>query len=164
MPLDLTDDKSTLVQVMAWCRQATNHYLNQCWPRSPTSYGVTRPQWVKDHEDTTLKTGIHNADEKCNRYISGEKKRPLQRINKLFGGEMHIFSKFYAFYDHGMQNYIYFVWAIWFKWTNVYHRVISRCTKFVAVYFYNYLHHFRMSFTDVAVKILSNHNCHNMYI
>ena len=23
MPLDLTDDKSTLVQVMAWCRQAT---------------------------------------------------------------------------------------------------------------------------------------------
>ena len=28
--LDLTDDKSTLVQVMAWCRQATSHYLNQC--------------------------------------------------------------------------------------------------------------------------------------
>ena len=26
MPLDLTDDKSTLVQVMAWCRQATSHY------------------------------------------------------------------------------------------------------------------------------------------
>ena len=24
MPLDLTDDKSTLVQVMAWCRQATD--------------------------------------------------------------------------------------------------------------------------------------------
>ena len=34
MPLDLTDDKSTLVQVMAWCRQATSHYLSQCWPRS----------------------------------------------------------------------------------------------------------------------------------
>ena len=27
MPLDLSDDKSTLVQVMAWCRQATSHYL-----------------------------------------------------------------------------------------------------------------------------------------
>ena len=25
MPLDLTDDKSTLVQVMAWCRQAASH-------------------------------------------------------------------------------------------------------------------------------------------
>ena len=32
--LDLTDDKSTLVQVMAWCHHATSHYLNQCWPRS----------------------------------------------------------------------------------------------------------------------------------
>ena len=49
MPQDLTDDKPTLVQVMAWCHQATTHYLNQCWPRSPTPYGVTRPQWVKVH-------------------------------------------------------------------------------------------------------------------
>ena len=44
--LDLTDDKSTLVQVMAWGRQATSHYLSQCWPRSMLPYGVTRPQWV----------------------------------------------------------------------------------------------------------------------
>ena len=49
MPQDLTDDKSTLVQVMAWCRLATSHYLNQCWPRFPMPYGVTRPQWVKTH-------------------------------------------------------------------------------------------------------------------
>ena len=46
MPLDLTDDKSTLVQVMAWCRQATSHYLSQCWPRSMLPNDVTRPQWV----------------------------------------------------------------------------------------------------------------------
>ena len=46
MPLDLTDHKSTLVQVMAWCRQATSHYLNQCWHRSLPPYGVTRPHWV----------------------------------------------------------------------------------------------------------------------
>ena len=46
MPQDFTDVKSTLVQVMAWCRQATSHYLNQCWPRSSMPYGVTRPQWV----------------------------------------------------------------------------------------------------------------------
>ena len=32
---------------MAWCRQATSHYLSQCWPRSRSPYGVTRPQWVK---------------------------------------------------------------------------------------------------------------------
>ena len=45
-PLDLTDDKPTLVQVMAWCRQVTSHYLNQCWHRSMWPYGGTRPQWV----------------------------------------------------------------------------------------------------------------------
>ena len=28
---DLVDGKSTLVKVMALCRQATNHYLNQRW-------------------------------------------------------------------------------------------------------------------------------------
>ena len=42
----ITDDQSTLVQVMAWCRQATSHYLSQCWPRSKSPYGVTRGQWV----------------------------------------------------------------------------------------------------------------------
>ena len=47
MSLNLTDDKSTLVQVMAWCRQATSHYLSQCWTRTLSPYGVTRPQWVK---------------------------------------------------------------------------------------------------------------------
>ena len=46
MSMDLTD-KSTLVQVMACCHQATSHYLSQCWPRSMSPYGVTRPQWVK---------------------------------------------------------------------------------------------------------------------
>ena len=46
MPQDLTDDKSTSVQVTAWCHQATSHYLSQCWPRSMSPNGVTRPQWV----------------------------------------------------------------------------------------------------------------------
>ena len=47
MALDFSDDQSTLVQVMAWCRQAASHCLSQCWPRSMSPYGVTRPQWVK---------------------------------------------------------------------------------------------------------------------
>ena len=38
---------SILFQVMAWCRQATSHYLSQCWPRSMSPYGVIRPQWLK---------------------------------------------------------------------------------------------------------------------
>ena len=40
------NEKSTLVQVMAWCRQATSHYLSQCWPRSMSPCCVTRPQGV----------------------------------------------------------------------------------------------------------------------
>ena len=36
-----------LVQVKAWCRQATGHYLSRCWLSSLTPYGVTTPQWVK---------------------------------------------------------------------------------------------------------------------
>ena len=33
--------------VMAGCNQATSHYLSQCWPRSLSPHGVTRPQWIK---------------------------------------------------------------------------------------------------------------------
>ena len=47
MSLDFnTDNQSTLVTVMAWCHQATSHYLSQCWPRSLLPYGITRPQWL----------------------------------------------------------------------------------------------------------------------
>ena len=43
---NLTYEKSKLVQVMAWCRQATSHYLSQCWPRSMSPYGVIKLQLV----------------------------------------------------------------------------------------------------------------------
>ena len=56
--LDLSDDKSTLVQVMAWCCQATSHYLNQCWPRSLSPYGVTRSQWVNTLFPERSKTAV----------------------------------------------------------------------------------------------------------
>ena len=46
MSQDPIDDKSILVQVMRWCRQATSHYPSQCWPSSLLPYGVSRSQWV----------------------------------------------------------------------------------------------------------------------
>ena len=46
MSPDLADGRSTLVLVMAWCHQATSHYLSQCWPRSMSPHGVSGPQWV----------------------------------------------------------------------------------------------------------------------
>ena len=60
MPQHRTSEKSTLVQVMAWCHQATSHYLNQCWTRSPTPYGITGPQWVN-----SLAPGRCGCDFKC---------------------------------------------------------------------------------------------------
>ena len=47
MPQNLTNDESTLVQIMACCLQATSHYLSQCWPRSFFPYGIIRPRTVK---------------------------------------------------------------------------------------------------------------------
>ena len=41
MPQDLTEDKSALVQLMAWCHQETSNYLKQCWPRSMSPYSIT---------------------------------------------------------------------------------------------------------------------------
>ena len=41
--------------VMAWCLQAKSHYLSQCWPRSLSPYGVTRPQSA-NHPCLNVKT------------------------------------------------------------------------------------------------------------
>ena len=49
IPWDPSDNKLTLVQVMAWWRQTTSHYLTrlrQYSPRSLLPYSVIRPQWV----------------------------------------------------------------------------------------------------------------------
>ena len=74
MPLDLTDDKPILVQVMAWCHQATSHYMNQCWPSSMSPYGITRPQWVNSlrHGDTyAIELGHSVPSHYLNRCQSG---------------------------------------------------------------------------------------------
>ena len=39
MPRSLSNQKSTLAQVTAWCCQAPSHYLSQCSPRSMSIYG-----------------------------------------------------------------------------------------------------------------------------
>ena len=61
MSMDLTDDKSTLVQVMAWCREATSLYLSPCWPRSMIPCDVTRPQWVKMVDWSIIKITTPNS-------------------------------------------------------------------------------------------------------
>ena len=44
---------SPLVEAMTWCRQATSHCLNQCWPSCMLPYDVTRPHLV-DMPDMNL--------------------------------------------------------------------------------------------------------------
>ena len=46
VPQNPINGMSTLVQVMACCRQATSYYLSQCWPTFMSLYGISRPQWV----------------------------------------------------------------------------------------------------------------------
>ena len=47
LSLDLTDDiNSTFGSGNGLMSSGNKHYLNQYWPRSPTPYGVTRPQRV----------------------------------------------------------------------------------------------------------------------
>ena len=44
--LNLTDDKTTSVQITAWCSQATSHYLSEYLINYMSPYGITRLQWV----------------------------------------------------------------------------------------------------------------------
>ena len=62
MSLDLTDDKSTLVQEMAWFLQATSHYLGQSSRRSVSPYGVIRPQLVELMSIGTQKNIFDHCD------------------------------------------------------------------------------------------------------
>ena len=48
MPQDLTNGYSMLAQVLAWCRQATSHYLNQCWSIFMSSRAEFRAGWFAD--------------------------------------------------------------------------------------------------------------------
>ena len=63
MSLDFTEDQSTLLQVMSWCRQATSHYLNQCWPRSLSPDNTTRA-WrkTKHHMNTDNQWKMYTVD------------------------------------------------------------------------------------------------------
>ena len=42
-PQNFINQKSAMVQAMAWCCQAKSHHLSQCWSRFILSCGITRP-------------------------------------------------------------------------------------------------------------------------
>ena len=103
MSLGLTDDVSTLVQVMAWWRQVTSHYLSQCWPRSMSPYGVTRPQYVKSYsfgvawQNVKTPNGRGYFDEilsiNLNDIYKAETSCKLSIAKKIWAEHFHLFSR-----------------------------------------------------------------------
>ena len=89
-----SNDKSTLVQVMAWCCQATSHYLSQCWPSLMSPYGVTRPQWVNWTNAGSLAIGPLRTNFSA---IYIKIQLPWMKINWIFH----------------LQTVSHFVWAQW---------------------------------------------------
>ena len=62
IPQNLTNEKSALVQVMAWCRQATSHYLSQCSSIFLASSGCNKLRWISptyNHPSLSLCTVIN---------------------------------------------------------------------------------------------------------
>ena len=124
MPLDLTDDKSTLVQVMAWCRQATSHYLRQCWPRFMSPYGVTRPQWVNEQHPCFQKLAMIL---KISLHITWKKNamKSLDQMSIKSNWEMYIY----------ITNYHISAYC----WYSLSHLFISTCIETVGFYNKNVL-------------------------
>ena len=74
---------------MAWCHQATSHYLNQCWPRSSMPYGVTRPQWVKQIWPSLYMLGFLNVNE--TRTDRGAGNPTIPYIQSLCRAKLYLF-------------------------------------------------------------------------
>ena len=66
IPQNPIGDWSTLVRVMACCRQAASHYLNQCWPKSMSPYVVTGTQY---HLNTMRQKAVDVSDTPATTYI-----------------------------------------------------------------------------------------------
>ena len=51
---------------MAWCHQASSHYLSQCLSSYMTPYSITRPQWVNPwHDDFFMRKETYICTEIC---------------------------------------------------------------------------------------------------
>ena len=102
MPENLTNNNSTLVQVMAWCRQATSHYLSPCWSRSMSLYGnisgtgpqwlnavlhiwATLPKWVPPHIQNWPSPIFMKMHRRIHRCINNRYSKYRHSINNRFG-------------------------------------------------------------------------------
>ena len=96
IPQNLTDQKLTLVPIMAWCHQATSHYMGQCWPRSMLSYCITWQQWVNFNKvisgninmDLDFIWFLHNEIQKTVEIIPHGRQRDTYHTEWILGLQM----------------------------------------------------------------------------
>ena len=120
MSQGLTDDKSTLIQVMAWCHQATSHYLNQCWSRSMSPYGVTRLQWVRAWTSNDIPKEIME----CNYWSMSKFQIKQRRPGGLL--EIRSISISNKMSSLNVSNLVYYIISIWnLTWTSDILRCLS---------------------------------------
>ena len=146
MSLDFTDDQSTLVQVMAWYRQATSHYLSQCWPRSLSPYGVTRPQWVKNMQAGMHTPLILNTCQECMEFCS-----------TLRGTRIPTKLRLYLGYELLLDHYKLVIrsWVISLSLQNFYKNEIDRQEMYIRyIYKLRDLHRACESYTEAGFTLL----------
>ena len=84
---------------MAWCHQATSHYLSQCWLRSLLPYDVTRAQWVKSLR--LRQNGRHFLDDIFKCIFLNENVWIVPKISLNFIPEVRI-NNIQAFSNNGL--------------------------------------------------------------
>ena len=94
MPRNLTDEKSTLVQVMAWYRKGTSHYQGQCGPRSMLPYSFTRPQCVNQLRVPCVATPVIGHRFLC----------PTNLVSIRWFTTMHINVQIFLYQDNTILN------------------------------------------------------------
>ena len=138
--LDLCDDKSTLVQVMAWCRQASSHYLNPCWPRS---------QWVNSSPPSAAYMHQWNGSAlvqvmACCLFGTKPLPEPMLTYCQLDCWEqisVKLESKFYHFHSRKcIWNCRLPKWRPFCPWGDELTHQIPRCLFFKSIWDFTFIH------------------------
>ena len=110
-----------MVQTMAWCRQATSHYMSQCLPRSLAPYGVTRPQWVNLDIANNL---LHVVWICPGNGLVPIRQQTFNRTHddkdKMFKKWLHCINSNWKYVEYCNEKCTQVVWLIFFIWNNLF--------------------------------------------
>ena len=90
--MDVNNSTSTMVQVMAWGRQATSHYMGQCWPGISGAIWCLWPTGIQCYSCIVVCSG--HCRHLCRCYCSCLLWRPKKVLKPLCGNSQG------AFYTH----------------------------------------------------------------